>query len=355
MNADFEILFVIGFLLALLLIFLVVVCVLLIKKNSSGSDSGLEQQVQKLQSLLDQKLTDSQRLMHDQFRVSQEGMTKNLDSTISVARDSTQKIEQLTKKMVQLEETNKRILWIWDQLKGIEDIFKNPKQRWVLGEYYLDTLLANIFQPGQYQMQYTFTNGEIVDAALFVQDRIIPIDSKFSLENYNRLADISEWEDSTAIMKSFVQDIKNRINETSKYVRPSEGTMDFAFMFLPSESMYYDLLVNRVGVLQANTQDLIEYAFKKRVIIVSPTSLYAYLQTVIQGLNSLKIEQHAQEIRKHVWDLSRHLQAYEVHLEKLGNTLGTSMNHFDRAKKEWGKVDKDVVKITDGEKKKLSG
>lgn len=110
MNADFEILFVIGFLLALLLIFLVVVCVLLIKKNSSGSDSGLEQQVQKLQSLLDQKLTDSQRLMHDQFRVSQEGMTKNLDSTISVARDSTQKIEQLTKKMVQLEETNKRIL-----------------------------------------------------------------------------------------------------------------------------------------------------------------------------------------------------------------------------------------------------
>ena len=160
-----------------------------------------------------------------------------------------------------------------------------------------------------------------------------------------------EEEDETKreeLSKTFKSDLKKRIDETSKYIRPTEGTMEFAFMFIPSEGIYYDLLVNQVGALKVNTHDLIEYAFRKNVIIVSPTSFYAYLQTVLQGLNALQIEERAKEIRKYVEQLGKHLNAYEEYHNKLGNTLGTTINHYNAASKEFKKIDKDVVKITDG-------
>jgi DNA recombination protein RmuC len=132
-----------------------------------------------------------------------------------------------------------------------------------------------------------------------VKDKIIPIDSKFSLENYNKILEEKDELKREIYLKDFRTDLKKRIDETSKYIRPEEGTMEFAFMFIPSEGIYYDLLVNKVGTLKANSVDLIEYAFKeKKVIIVSPTSFYAYLQTVLQGLRALQIEENALEIRK---------------------------------------------------------
>jgi DNA recombination protein RmuC len=142
--------------------------------------------------------------------------------------------------------------------------------------------------------------------------------------------------------------VKNRIDETAKYIRPSEGTMDFAFMFIPSEAIYYDLLVNKVGTLQANVRDLIEYAFQdKRVIIVSPTSFMAYLQTVMQGLRSLQIEEKAKDIQKRVGELGRHIGAHETYMQKMGTSLGTTVNHFNAAHKSLGQIDKDVLRIAD--------
>src|SRR3989338_5614744 len=127
--------------------------------------------------------------------------------------------------------------------------------------------------------------------------------------------------------------------------------MDFAFMFIPSEGIYYDLLINKNNTAGVNTQDLIEYAFKdKHVIIVSPTSFFAYLQTVMQGLRALQIEESAKEIRAQVEKLGKHLLSYEDYLKKLGNNLTTTVNMYNAAYKEFGKIDKDVVKITEGEK-----
>ena len=208
-------------------------------------------------------------------------------------------------------------------------------------------MLDNVLPPNRYKLQYKFKDGEIVDAVVILdKGKMLPVDSKFSLENYNRLVEERDKDKRELIVRAFKIDLKNRIDETAKYIRPSENTMDYAFMFIPSEAIYYDLLVNKVGATGTSSRDLIEYAFReKNVIIVSPTTFMAYLQTVLQGLRSLQIEEQAKEIQIRVGELGRHLGAYETYMQKLGAALGTTVNHFNVAHKELKKVDKDVVKI----------
>ena len=197
-------------------------------------------------------------------------------------------------------------------------------------------------------MQYTFPDGSIVDAAVFVKDKIIPIDSKFSLENYNRIVETNDKTEKDRLEKVFVNDLKNRISETAKYIQPEQNTMDFAFMFIPHEAIYYDLLINKIGAMtNEETENLIQRAASKyKVIIVSPTSFLAYLQTVLQGLKAMNIEESAKDIIKRVGELGIHLQKHETYMQKLGASLGTTVNHFTAAHKELKKVDKDVTRIT---------
>jgi DNA recombination protein RmuC len=250
-----------------------------------------------------------------------------------------------------LDETNRQVMNFTEQLENLEQTLQNPKHRGILGEYYLENVLKNVLPPGSYEMQYKFQDGDIVDAAVFVKDKVIPVDSKFSLENYNRIVNEKDASAKEELEKEFKQDLKNRIDETSKYIKPKENTMDFAFMFIPAEGIYYDLLINKVGAVKINTQDLIEYAFKqKHVIIVSPTSFLAYLQTVLQGLRALQIEEGAKEIQKRVEDLGKHILAYDEYFKKLGGHLSTTVNAYNTAYKELNKIDKDIVKITDGER-----
>lgn len=273
------------------------------------------------------------------------GESTRQQQTASFQMTST--VRDVTERLVKIEETNRQILGYSGQLENLQRILTNPKQRGILGEYYLETLLKNIFSPEQYQMQYKFKDGNIVDAAVFVQDKIIPIDSKFSLENYNRLVEEQNPEERIRLEKLFVNDLKNRIQETSKYIRPEEGTMDFAFMFIPHEAIYYDLLINKIGAVTMDTENLLQRAASKyHVIIVSPTSFSAYLQTVLQGLNAMKIEEQAKEIRIRVQDLGRHLSAYEQNFQSVGKHLGTTVNQYNLATKELAKIDKDVLKIT---------
>ena len=300
-----------------------------------------------------ESLGDNQSLVLLQNQINEitrASVLKLGESTRSMQRqysESARLIRDVTERLTKLDETNKQVVGFADQLQNLQDILKNPKQRGVLGEYYLETLLKNVLPPGRYQMQYPFKDGSIVDAVIFVQDKIIPIDSKFSLENYNRILDARDDETREEVEKLFKQDLKNRIDETAKYVKPEEGTMDFAFMFIPAEAIYYDLLINKVGAVKSNTKDLVEYAFKdKHVIIVSPTSFLAYLQTVLQGLKALQIEESAKEIRKRVEQLGKHLSSYENYMQKLGTHLGTTVNMYNSAYKELGKIDKDVLKIT---------
>ncbi|MBI1974377.1 MAG: DNA recombination protein RmuC [Candidatus Zambryskibacteria bacterium] len=267
-----------------------------------------------------------------------QGQMKELDKSIN------ENIREIIKGVTRVDETGKQMVGFTNQLQSLQDILKNPKQRGVLGEYYLETLLKNVLPPGSYQMQYPFPDGSIVDAVIFIKDRIVPIDSKFSLENYNRLAEESDPIEKQRLEKVFENDLKNRIVETSKYIRPQDKTMDFAFMFIPHEAIYYDLVAGTVG---ASEENLIRRAAAKyKVIAISPTSLFAYLQTVLEGLKGMQIEESVKEIIKNVGGLQKHLLAYEDYYGKLGNALGTTINQYNAAGKEFKKIDKDILKIT---------
>ena len=292
-------------------------------------------QLNELSRTVDAKLGQSQREVSESLKFH--------------SSQSNEIIRDVTERLTRLDETNKQVISFADQLQSLENILKNPKQRGILGEYYLETLLKNVMPPGSFEVQYHLgktDEGEelIPDAAIFVREKIIPVDSKFSLENYNRIVEERDPLEKERLEKVFENDLKNRIMETSKYIRPEMGTMDFAFMFIPLEAIYYDLLIGRVG--KGEDENLIQRAANKyKVIIVSPTSFLAYLQTVLQGLNALKIEKDAVEIRKRVGELGTHLKAYEEYHNKLGNSLTTVVNHYQASSKELKKVDKDVMRI----------
>lgn len=315
---------------------------ILSKKSTKTDENSLkliQQQILHLNKSLDAKLQENSR-----------NNLKQAEINTSISKNYTKKIEEITEKLSSLEETNKQIKDIWGQLEGLENILKNPKQRWILWEYFLENVLKNILPPENYKIQYKFNSWEIVDAVIFVKDKIIPIDSKFSLENYNKILEEEDILQKEIFIKEFKNDLKKRIDETSKYIKPNEKTMDFAFMFIPSEWVYYDLIVNKVWAIQSKTTDLIEYAFKeKKVIIVSPTSFYAYLQTVLQGLRALIIEEKATEIIKKVNSLKKYLDDYEILLEKVGNSLSTTVNHYNNSYKKFNQIEKNILKISDSE------
>ena len=317
---------------------------LFMSQKKSGNNESVGLIKQDLTSLNDgiSKLKDSlQKELSDSNQQMQKSLTSQLQTSSKLVADVTQRLTKL-------DETNKRVVDVADELKSLQNVLSNPKQRGVLGEYYLQTVLENVLPSNSFQMQYRFKDGEIVDAAVFVdKGKIVPIDSKFSLENYNRLIEAKDKVEKDRLLKQIKIDLKNRIDETAKYIRPDEDTMELAFMFIPSEAIYYDLLIGEVGT-GVSARDLIEYAFKdKKVIIVSPTTLLAYLQTVLQGLRSLQIEVQAKDIQKRVGQLGSHIAKYEDFMQRLGNSLGTTVGHYNNAHKELKKVDKDIVKIAD--------
>ncbi len=329
----------------ILIIFLVIIIIinfgiiffLLFKKKTELKPSEslimLQQQLNQINQVLDKKLSESTKVIQTQFG------------------QHTKIIEGVTEKLTRLDETNRQVMDFAEQLQNLQDILKNPKQRGVLGEYYLETVLKNVLPPGSYKMQYSFKDGTIVDAVVLIDKQIIPIDSKFSLENYNRMLETRDLEKKRKYEIAFISDLKIRIDETAKYVKPEENTMDFAFMFIPSEAVYYDLLINKVGTVTGDTNNLIYYAGKKKVIIISPTSFLAYLQTVLQGIRRQKISEQACEIIKEVEKLGRHLEIYSEYMKKLGDHLGITVSSYNKAGREFEKIDKDVVKITDRKSK----
>lgn len=335
------------FVLCVVVVALGIVIYILVRQNTKQQTSTpvellktditeLSRSVALLQSTVSDRLEKSNELM-------QNSMQKQLSESAKLVGDVTQRLAKL-------DETNKRVVDVADELKTLQNVLQNPKQRGVFGEFYLESVLDNIIPAKNYTMQYAFRDGAIVDAVIRLdKGQLLPVDSKFSLENYNRMVGEKTKVEREKWLMKVRADLKARIDETSKYIRPDEGTMDFAFMFIPSESLYYDLLIGDVGT-GSSARDLIEYAFRdKRVIIVSPTSFMAYLQTVLQGLRSLQIEEQAKDIQIRVAKLSQHIGSFESYMQKLGNALSTTVNHYNTAHKELGKIDKDVVKISGAE------
>ena len=337
------------FTIGLLLVLIALVVYLLWNRNQKVPENSqslllLQQQMQELARSLEGKLGEGTSRMFESMK-TQFGESQRLASDIRdlVAKQLTEVAREQTK----TNEATTRFMSIAEQLANLEKVLKHQKQRGNLGEASLELILSNILPPGQYKMQYQFPGGDTVDAIIETKEGIIPIDAKFSLDNYQRLVNAIDDTQREELEKQFKNDLKLRIDETSKYVRPKDGTLPFAFMYIPAEAIYYDLLINEVGAVKVNTRNLIDYAYnEKKVIIVSPTTFAAYLQSVLYGFKAFKIEETAKDIAKNVEALGRHLNAYQDFYKRLGTSLSTTVSHFNAGSKELGKIDKDVLRIT---------
>lgn len=333
--------------LAVALVMLVVSAFARRKKPVAQDENSLRlllQQMNELTRTVDAKIGESTKQMGESLR-HQFGESQRLVKSIN--EQVTEQLLNVARGMTEANQTSKQVLNVADQLRNLEKVLKHQKQRGNLGEASLELTLGNMLPPTAYKMQYQFADGDTVDAVVLAKEGMIPIDAKFSLDNYNRVINEEDATRKEELEKEFKNDLKKRIDETAKYIRPNEGTLPLAFMFIPAEGIYYDLLVNEVGSVKVNTRSLIDYAYnEKKVIIVSPTTFAAYLLTVVHGFKAFKIEETAQDIIKRVGDLGRHIAAYEQYMTSLGNALGTTVNHYNKAHKELHKIDKDVLRIS---------
>jgi DNA recombination protein RmuC len=315
------------------------------KKNSGGSHDAtmlLKADMTQLTESMYQLKDGLQQQLTEQLGNSNKQMTAQFQASAKIIRD-------VTEKLTELDRTNKNVGDIASELKSLQNVLQNPKQRGVIGEYYLEQILKNTLPPGTYELQHKMGEGMVVDAVIKLDDKILPIDSKFSLENYNRLLE-AKPEEKPALERAFKEDLKRRIDETAKYIKPGKGTLDQALMFIPSEAIYYDLLANKVGLGNVSGRNLMQYAAAdKKVTIVGPSTLSAMLQTIVQGLRSIEIHKDTEKIRKNIEQLSKHLVAHNGYMQKLGNSLGVTVGHFNITYKELGKIDKDIVKIAEVE------
>jgi DNA recombination protein RmuC len=291
---------------------------------------------------LNRSIVQLQQTMGDKLDKSHSSVQISVQKQLS---ESAKLVADVTERLTKLDETNKRVVDVATELKTLQNVLQNPKQRGVIGEYYLEQILKNTLPPGAFALQYKLGEGSVVDAVVRYEDKLLPLDSKFSLENYNRMIE-AKGEQKDALEKLFKNDIKSRVDETAKYIKPGKGTLDQALMFIPSETIYYDILTEKVGI---NGRNLLQYAAEKKVTIVGPTTLSAMLQTVAHGLRSIEIHKDTEKIRKNVEQLQKHLIAHNTYMQKLGSSLGTTVGHFNVTYKELGKIDRDIVKIAETE------
>tara|TARA_X000000368_G_scaffold373460_1_gene324493 strand:+ start:778 stop:1836 length:1059 start_codon:yes stop_codon:yes gene_type:complete len=330
-----------SFLIFILISALIVGFLFIKKQIDKKSEDNTKEIESKLESFIEEfKLTSAQNLSKhlQDSKLDQKNMEVRFSDTIN----------KLTKELEKIKGTNEQVLTFANQMKTLEKILGNQKQRGILGEIQLENLLANVLPPELFQMQYSFNNGEAVDAVIKVGEFIIPIDAKFSLDNYNKMIESEETDTDKLndLEKKFKSDIKNRIDETSKYIRPNERTLDYAYMFIPADGLYQDLLNNKVGSLKINQRDLVSYAYEKKVMIVSPMSLFPMLQVTNKALNNMKVEESINEIQINIEKLGNHLNAYLTYHEKLGNSIRTVVNQYNVTNKEFKKIDKDITKLT---------
>ena len=342
------------------LIIVVFTLIFIVYRGNSGGNSdviiqlsnNLSNQIQNIRKEISDNSEKSRLEIESKLKIINKEISDFQISSKSTMQkqfaDSNKIIKDVTNELAKIKGTNEQVLSFANQMKSLEKILGNQKQRGIFGEIQLENLLSNVLPPEIFQMQYSFNNGDMVDAIIKVNDNIIPIDAKFSLDNYNRMIESSDENEIKLLEKKFKEDIKSRIDETAKYIKPQEKTLDYAFMFIPADGLYQDLLNSRVGSLKINSNELVSYAYLKKVMIVSPMSLFPMLQITMKALNNLKFEKEIDTVIKNVRNLSNHLASYQLYHDKLGNTLKTVVNHYNKSSDEFGKIDKDISRISNG-------
>ncbi len=293
----------------------------------------LQNQVLNLQDQLRKSLEDTrasveQRLNHINDTILSQ--LKGVDTSVKEGLVETGRTaKEVSERLVSLEQTNRQIYEIGKDISSLQDILRAPKLRGTLGESLLADLLKQILPKANYEVPYTFRNGERVDAVVKIGGKLVPIDSKFTLESFVRMMEAQTEPEKRRSRKEFLTSIQARIDEVEKYIRPDEGTFDFALMYIPAENVYYEILLNDEKYGQDG--GVISYALKKRVIPVSPNSFYAYLQAILFGLRGLKIEENALEVLKYVSRL-------QLDFKKIADEYETLGSHLQRATKKFEEI-----------------
>jgi len=231
-----------------------------------------------------------------------------------------------------LEETNKQIVDISKDISSLQELLRAPKFRGAMGEMLLENLLSQVLPKDHYSTQYRFKSGEAVDAIIKLGERIVPVDAKFSLENFQKMLETPDEQSKVNLRKKFIQDVKNRIEEiSSKYILPQENTYDFALMYIPAENVYYEVIIK---------EDIFAYSLSKKVIPVSPNTFYAYLEVICLGLKGLKVEENAKKILKS-------LSALEIEIDKFKEEFNTLGSHLSNANAKYSDSQKRLDKLSD--------
>ena len=325
----------------LLIVILALVAVLayvLLQQRRSAPLQEISQQLQQTTQLVVQQL--------NQQRESSERTSSLMHTRIDQA---TRVVSDVQSKLGQLEEANRRIFDIGNDISKLQQILQAPKLRGTMGEVWLQELIHQILPSDHYKLQYAFKSGEICDAVIMLRDGLIlPVDSKFSLENFVKMLECTE-EQRPAFRRLFASDTKKRIDEISrKYVLPAEGTLEFAFMYVPAENVYYQAFIQSEDEL-----NLLAYAFSKKIIPVSPSSFYAYLQVILFGLKGLEIEKSAKEIQKNVSGLQSSFSLLRDSYDKVGTHLRHAQSSFEMGDKRLGSIEYKLDNLAETEQQLL--
>jgi len=254
-------------------------------------------------------------------------------------------VQDVYKGLGSLSEATKKVFEVGKDIASLQEILRSPKLRGGLGELFLGDLLAQIFPPAHYTLQHRFKSGEAVDAAIKLGHNLVPIDAKFPLENFRRVVETATEEERKTAKKKFISDVKKHVDAIAgKYILPDEGTFDFALMYIPAENVYYELIIKDEAM--DTDKGLLNYAFTRRVIPVSPNSFYAYLQTILLGLKGMHVEEQAQEILKSLARLSGDFEKFRTDFELVGKHLTNTKARYDEADKRLAKFGDKLGSLT---------
>ncbi|HUI67986.1 MAG TPA: DNA recombination protein RmuC [Nitrospirota bacterium] len=333
-----------------ILILLAAVLVILIwfilqsqKKTADPTLNLMQQEVQSLRGQLTEAMQKSQETVNQQLgqitmqvntqlgQVTQQ-LQKSTGDLNTRLDNAARVVQEVSKGLGSLSEATKKVFDVGKDIASLQEILRSPKLRGGLGELFLGDLLSQIFPLAYFTLQHKFKSGEIVDAVIRLGHGLVPVDAKFPLENFRRVVETASEDERKAAKKKFIADVKKHIDAiASKYILPDEGTFDFALMYIPAENVYYELII-RDEVVDTD-KALLNYAFAKRVIPVSPNSFYAYLQTILLGLKGLHIEEQAQEILKDLARLTGDFERFKADFEVVGKHLTNTKTKYDEADK----------------------
>jgi len=311
------------------------------RREMAGQATGislLQQQLEALKAAQD-KLTES---LQKSLQTSQTSLTQSLQSSQNV-------LSRLNSQIGQLQGTNKQMLQIGTEVRRLQDILSSPKLRGQMGEWSLKNLLENILPADSYQLQHTFRDGKVVDALIKMNDFSVPVDAKFPLPAFERLIKAESEEQKSKLRKQFLKDVTIHIDKiSSSYIRPAEGTLDFAMMYIPAENVYYETVIKYAD----QSQDILQYSLDSKVIPVSPNLLYAYLMTVVMGLHGLRIEEQAVAILQNLKKLNADFAEFLSNWDTLGSHIRNTSNKYDEAAKKLDRFSLQLEQIQDETKER---